>query len=65
MFTTCNGEIKLTGSLVSVSADNIGSHNVGGFKGSCTATRPCRHCMVLYEDMKNHVCTIITQHLIT
>lgn len=47
--------MTLTGALVSVSADNLGSHLIGGFKGSCTAARPCRHCTVAYEDMKNHV----------
>ena len=29
------------GTLVSVAADNLGSHQIGGFKGSCTAARPC------------------------
>ena len=27
----------LYGTLVCVSGDNLGSHSVGGFKGSCTA----------------------------
>lgn len=54
-FITSKGEIHLKGSLVSLSADNLGSHFIGGFKGSCIATRPCRHCMVQYEDMKNQV----------
>ena len=46
------------GTLVSVAADNLGSHQIGGFKGSCTAARPCRHCSVAYEDMKDHVSKI-------
>ena len=54
-FVTSKGEVQLKGSLVSLSADNLGSHFIGGFKGSCTASRPCRHCMVQYDDMKNHV----------
>jgi len=54
-FSTCEGVVTLHGSLVSVSGDNLGSHAVGGFKGSCTALRPCRHCMVTYNEMKDKV----------
>lgn len=57
-FNTNKGETKLRGSLVSLSADNLGSHFIGGFKGSCTASRPCRHCMVEYADMKNQVSSL-------
>lgn len=43
----------LQGTIVCVSGDNLGSHSVGGFKGSCTALRPCRHCMITYDEMKD------------
>lgn len=58
-FITSKGEVHLKGSLVSLSADNLGSHFIGGFKGSCTVSRPCRHWMVQCDDMKNHVSTSV------
>ena len=42
----------LQGTIVCVSRDNLGSHSVGGFKGSSTGLHPCRHCMVTYNEMK-------------
>lgn len=54
-FETRNGKLTLKGALVTVSADNLGSHAVGGFKGSCTAKRPCRQCMTPYEEFKDKV----------
>lgn len=54
-FITPEGEITLHGTLVTVSADNLGSHCIGGFKGSCTALRPCRHCMISYNEMRDKV----------
>lgn len=32
-FITNEGETKLKGSLVSLSANNLGNHFIGGFKG--------------------------------
>ena len=46
------------GSLALVSADNLGSLALGGFKESCTAVRMCHHCMATKENFKKHVsCT--------
>ena len=33
------------GALAVVSADNLGSLLLSGFKESCTANRCCRHCL--------------------
>jgi len=54
-FNTPDGEVILQGTVVTVAGDNLGSHLVGGFKGSCTALRPCCHCMVSYNEMKEKV----------
>ena len=54
-FNTPDGKVNLQGTLVTVAGDNLGSHLIGGFKGSCTALRPCRHCMVSYDEMKEKV----------
>ena len=53
---TPEGDLTLRGTLVTVSADNLGSHFIGGFKGSCIALRPCRHSMISYDEMKDVVC---------
>ena len=39
-----------------VSADNLGSLLLGGFKESCTAIRMCRFCMATKEDTQKKVC---------
>ena len=39
-----------------ISADNLGSLLVGGFKESCSALRMCRHCMATKEDTQIKVC---------
>ena len=57
IFDTVEGSITLAGSLVSVAADNLASHLIGGFKGSFVAKRPCRHCMVTYEELNEVVCS--------
>ncbi len=36
---------KYHGTLCAVSADNLASLAMGGFKESCSAFRLCRHCM--------------------
>lgn len=54
-FMTPEGELTLHGTLVTVAADNLGSHCIGGFKGSCIALRPCRHCMISYDEIKEKV----------
>ena len=58
-FNTPDGNVTLQGTLVTVAGDNLGSHLIGGFKGSCMALRPCRHCMVSYGEMKEKVLTVL------
>lgn len=43
------------GSLSVISADNLGSLALGGFKESCSAYRCCRHCMATQEESKTKV----------
>jgi len=47
---------KLYGALVIVSADNLGSLALGGFKESCSALKMCRHCMATKDESKTKVC---------
>ena len=41
------------GGLAIVSADNLGSLALGGFKESCTALKMCRHCMTTKAESQN------------
>ena len=43
------------GTIAVVSADNLGSLALGGFKESCSAIRMCRHCMATKENSKKEV----------
>lgn len=44
------------GIIAVVSADNLGSLALGGFKESCSAIKMCRHCMATKEDTQMKVC---------
>lgn len=46
---------KMYGALSVVSADNLGSLALGGFKESCSAYRLCRHCMATRESSQAKV----------
>ena len=46
------------GSLALVSADNLASQYIGGYKALHSALRKCRHCMAVSEDMSSKVCLI-------
>lgn len=50
---------KVYGTIAVVSADNLGSLALGGFKESCSAARMCRHCMTTKEDSQTKVCYYI------
>ena len=59
-----NGRSKLFyGALAVVSADNLGSLALGGFKESCSAERMCRHCMATGDTARKqvgtHACTSV------
>lgn len=45
----------LYGTLAAVSADNLGALALGGFKESCSAYRPCRHCMCTQDSARTKV----------
>ena len=44
------------GSLCVVSADNLGSLALGGFKESCSAHRMCRQCYATRDSAQKQVC---------
>ena len=46
---------RMYGALAVVSADNLGSLALGGFKGSCSAIRMCRQCMTTKEESQKQV----------
>ena len=43
------------GTLATVSADNLGSLALGGFKESCSSLRCCRHCMATQDTARSKV----------
>ena len=54
------GQTKtIYGTIAVVSADNLGSLALGGFKESCSAARMCRHCMTTKEDSQTKVCRFV------
>ena len=48
-------EEQFCGTLVTVSADNLASQLVGGYKSLASATRKCRFCMAVSDDMSSKV----------
>ena len=44
--------MKFFGSVVTVSADNLGSHAIGGFKEGFRALRPCRQCLTTNDEFR-------------
>ena len=55
VFQSASGPLALRGTVTTVSADNLGSHALGGFKEGGRALRCCRHCMVPSDDMGSKV----------
>ena len=57
--------ITLYGALATVSADNLGAHQLAGFTKSFSSGRVCRFCMVLHKDLSNILsekrCTLRTK----
>ena len=47
------------GTLTVVSADNLASWSIGGFKALASAFRKCQYCMAVDEDMQTKVLYII------
>ena len=46
---------NMRGTLLLVSADNLASHVVGGYKALHAALRKCRYCLATGDDMKTKV----------
>lgn len=46
-------EMKIFGAVATVSADNLGAHQLGGFTKSFSSGRVCRHCMILYNQLND------------
>ena len=51
------------GGLAVVSADNLESLVLGGFKESCSALKMCRYCMATKEDSQTKVCWYTYVHM--
>jgi len=45
----------IRGALAVISADNLGSLALGGFKESCSALKMCRHCMTSKTESQTKV----------
>ena len=43
--------LRLFGSLATLSADNLASHEIGGFRTCFSSGRICRFCMISYADI--------------
>ena len=39
--------------IATVSADNLGAHDLGGFRKCFSSGRICRHCMCAYDELKH------------
>ena len=52
------------GTLGIVSADNLGSLALGGFKESCSASRMCRQCLATKETARTQVCNEVERRCI-
>ena len=47
--------INFHGTITIVSADNLASWNLGGYKNLASAARKCRFCMATAKDMHSKV----------
>ena len=43
--------VRLCGSLATISSDNLGAHDVAGFRKSFSTGRICRFCMCLHSEL--------------
>jgi len=48
-------QTRICGTIAVISADNLGSLALGGFKESCTAEKMCRYCMTSKEETQMQV----------
>lgn len=55
-----NGNRKnMNGTLLLVSADNLASHFIGGYKALSAALRKCRYCLATNPDMSTKVSSVL------
>ena len=54
-FTIKGKVVNFRGTLALVSADNLASQAIGGYKALNSATRKCRHCMAVADTMSTKV----------
>jgi len=45
----------IRGKLVSISAENLSAHAVAGFQQCFNSGRICRHCMIDYQELSEHI----------
>lgn len=55
MFEVHGRKRTMFGTVAAISADNLGSLLLGGFKESCTAYKMCRHCTATQQTAKTKV----------
>ena len=48
-------DCQVFGTIATVSADNLGAHDLGGFRKCFSSGRICRYCMCLYDELKAQV----------
>ena len=51
--------MMMYGTVGIVSADNLASNALGGFKESCSAYRYCRQCQATHSEVKSKVLCIV------
>lgn len=47
-------ETKCRGSIATISADNLASHQIGGFRETFSSGKVCRYCLVDYSSLADH-----------
>ena len=55
MFKVNGGFRQYDGTVTLVSADNLASHAIGGFKESSSAYSPCRQCFGKNHEIRQQV----------
>jgi len=51
----CGSSTVFRGSIATISADNLASHEIGGFRQSFSSGKICRHCLADYDNLSHYV----------